>query len=177
MYIRYCLAWTRKQVKIGAVSLGFPSQVNIDENDNRFCLTDEDGLSVSLTTMVQSCSVQTLSWWEILERMFLTVVLISCLALQSEALFGTPVSLKSKMIFLHWSVQSSTCSRDSQCGAFRRTQCLGTSFIFCFGPSRAYTVRGRCLNRSNFFCDVGSKYPPGPRQFQLWPHITCLSLL
>merc|ERR1712109_350944 len=73
--------------------------------------------------------------------MLLKVVLISRLALQSEALFGTP---------------SSTCSRDSQCGAFRRTQCLGTSFILCFGPSRAYTVRGRCLNRSNFFCDVGN---------------------
>merc|ERR1712141_517907 len=97
--------------------------------------------------MGQSYQVQALSWFT-RERMFLTVVLISCLSLQfSEALFGTP---------------SSTCSRDSQCGAFRRSQCLGTSFIFCFGPSRAYTVRGRCLNRSNFFCDVGSKYPPGP---------------
>merc|ERR1711878_159071 len=72
----------------------------------------------------------------------------SLAALQSEALFGTP---------------SSTCSRDSQCGAFRRTQCLGTSFIFCFGPSRAYTVRGRCLNRSNFFCDVGNVLGGGRR--------------
>ena len=48
---------------MGAVSLGFPSQVNIDEKDNRFCLTDVDGV-VSLTTVVQFCSVQALSWSE-----------------------------------------------------------------------------------------------------------------
>ena len=58
-----------------------------------------------------------------------------------------------------WSYQSSTCNRDSQCGAFRRTRCLGSQFIFCFGDIRAFTVPGRCLNRSNFFCDVGSEYP------------------
>ena len=53
-------------------------------------------MMVSLTTVVQSYSVQTLSWLEIHERMLLKVVLISCLALQSEALFGTPVRLRLK---------------------------------------------------------------------------------
>ena len=54
------------------------------------------------------------------------------------------------------SLQSSSCRSNNQCRSFGRTQCLGNQFIFCFGQTRGYTLPGRCVNRSNPFCDVGS---------------------
>merc|ERR1712130_604391 len=82
-------------------------------------------------------------------EMFSKIFICLCLLQATTGLFfGTP---------------SSSCNRDSQCRSFGRSQCLGNQFIFCFGPSRAYTVPGRCLNRSNFFCDVGNVFRGGRR--------------
>eukprot|EP00092_Neocalanus_flemingeri_P047277 GFUD01053535.1.p1 GENE.GFUD01053535.1~~GFUD01053535.1.p1 ORF type:complete len:125 (+),score=16.79 GFUD01053535.1:90-464(+) len=79
----------------------------------------------------------------------LSIIVLSLAIEQSQGLFfGTPSSL---------------CNSDSQCPSFGRSECLGTSFIFCFGPSRGYTVSGRCLNRSNFFCAAGNFLGGGRR--------------
>merc|ERR1711936_307592 len=77
-----------------------------------------------------------------MDRRLLSALLLALTLSQAAALFfGTP---------------GNQCRSDRQCPTFARTQCLGTSFILCFGPSRHYTVSGRCLTRSNFFCDVGN---------------------
>merc|ERR1712045_563538 len=57
---------------------------------------------------------------------------------------------------LFFGTPRSSCSRNSQCRNFARSQCLGASFIFCFGQSRPYTLPGRCIQRSNVFCDIGN---------------------
>ena len=31
-------------------------------------------------------------------------------------------------------------------------------FNICFGSTRAYTVAGRCVNKSNGYCDLDSEY-------------------
>eukprot|EP00091_Calanus_sinicus_P006381 TRINITY_DN17029_c0_g1_i1.p1 TRINITY_DN17029_c0_g1~~TRINITY_DN17029_c0_g1_i1.p1 ORF type:complete len:127 (-),score=7.38 TRINITY_DN17029_c0_g1_i1:171-551(-) len=57
----------------------------------------------------------------------------------------------------------SQCTSDSGCPTFRRSRCLG-DFISCiFGNSESYIVSGRCLNRSNLFCDVGNLAGGGRR--------------
>ena len=90
----------------------------------------------------------------------LTFVALLFIGQASSLFFGTPVCRKltiqkyNLMILLF---QNSQCNSDSQCPTFQRTRCLGNSFIFCFGKSESYAVSGRCLNRSNIFCDVGSK--------------------
>merc|ERR1711862_452729 len=57
---------------------------------------------------------------------------------------------------LFFGTPDSQCNSNNQCPTFRRTRCLGNSFIFCFGKSESYIVSGRCLNRSNVFCDIGN---------------------
>ena len=56
-------------------------------------------------------------------------------------------------------LQASSCSRDYQCQSFERSECVGTYlFNICFGSTRAYTVAGRCVNKSNGYCDLDSEY-------------------
>ena len=55
-------------------------------------------------------------------------------------------------------LQASSCSRDYQCQSFERSECVGTYlFNICFGSTRAYTVGGRCVNKSNGYCDLDSE--------------------
>merc|ERR1719260_562532 len=81
-------------------------------------------------------------------RLALTLVALLLIGQASSLFFGTP---------------NSQCNSNSQCPTFQRTRCLGNSFIFCFGKSESYIVSGRCLDRSNFFCDVGNFLNGGRR--------------
>merc|ERR1712110_488892 len=96
----------------------------------------------SIQCLLRSVSVRTksnkLDNMNILARLF---CLLLVLEVSHGLFFGTP---------------RSSCSRNSQCRSFARRQCLGAEFIFCFGPSRAYTLPGRCVERRNFFCDIGN---------------------
>merc|ERR1712115_56189 len=57
---------------------------------------------------------------------------------------------------IFFSTPVSSCSNDSQCRSFRRSRCLGTEFIFCFGRSETFQVSGACVPRNNFFCSIGN---------------------
>jgi len=74
---------------------------------------------------------------------------------------ATLVVEKSSGLF--FGTPTSQCRSNSQCPTFRRSRCLGNSFIFCFGRSESYIVSGKCLNRSNIFCDVGNFLDGGRR--------------
>ena len=81
---------------------------------------------------------------------------------QSQGLFfGTPVSepfLSACLNMYICLLQRSQCNSDSGCPTFRRSRCTGDFLSCIFGNSQSYIVSGRCLNRSNLFCDVGSEY-------------------
>ena len=56
---------------------------------------------------------------------------------------------------------SGSCNRDSQCKPFKRTECTEYETIFFLLPPickryHKFAIPGRCINRSNLFCDVGS---------------------
>merc|ERR1712058_185440 len=76
--------------------------------------------------------------------------------MESRTVFISIVSflLIGQSCALFFGTPDSQCNSNNQCPTFRRTRCLGNSFIFCFGKSESYIVSGRCLNRSNFFCDI-----------------------
>jgi len=49
------------------------------------------------------------------------------------------------------------CTSNSQCRSFNRSRCDQPNFLlFCFGNARQTLVGGRCLNKNNVFCSVGS---------------------
>merc|ERR1712018_122844 len=64
---------------------------------------------------------------------------------------------------LFFGTPQSSCSSDSQCGTFRRSQCLGDQFIFCFGESRSYSVSGKCVERPDLRCHLGNAFSGGRR--------------
>merc|ERR1712184_220690 len=66
------------------------------------------------------------------------------------------LALSDVTLGIFFNTPGSSCSSNRQCRTFARTQCLGDEFIFCFGQTRAYTVPGLCVQRSNAFCDIGN---------------------
>ena len=90
------------------------------------------------------------------------ILIISLFVCLSNALFfGTPVNIDninlSRPVCISLILQTSECSRDSQCQSFGRTECLKTELLFFCTAERAYTVPGKCVERGNWFCDVDSK--------------------
>merc|ERR1712098_271033 len=85
--------------------------------------------------------------------------------MESQTVFITIVSflLIGESCALFFGTPDSQCNSNNQCPTFRRNRCLGNSFIFCFGKSESYIVSGRCLNRSNVFCDIGNFLDGGRR--------------
>eukprot|EP00092_Neocalanus_flemingeri_P092732 GFUD01117773.1.p1 GENE.GFUD01117773.1~~GFUD01117773.1.p1 ORF type:complete len:119 (+),score=2.34 GFUD01117773.1:34-390(+) len=91
-------------------------------------------------------------------RLLLSMLALS-LAIEQGLFFDTPTSL---------------CNSDSQCPKFRRGQFGATLTIF--GQQVGNTiVSGRCLTRSNIFCNIGNIFGGGRRNCNYKECAQCLN--